>query len=700
VNLAGWFLTDDRANLTKWRFPGVVLLPDRFLVVFASGKDRSKDLVHLHANFRLDKKGGYLALVNRATNIVSELAPVYPKQEGDFSYGSVRGEPVIRGQFLRPTPGKSNASAGTGFASEASFSRPAGSFSEPFNLSLSTRQPGAVIRYTLDGTLPNRQSPAFDGPLLITNTTYLRARVYQEGLLPGPPVGAAYLKLVTNVMSFTSSLPLLVLDTFGRNLPVSSRTAFAHLSFYEPINGRSSLTNPPAVTTRVAHRIRGSTSSGMPQSGFAIEFLDEFNGERRLSPLSLPADSDWILYAPNAYDPVLIHNPFVHRLSRDMGRYSPRTRFVEVFVVNSAGPVRETHYNGVYVLEEKIKIGRDRVNIARLTAEDLTPPAVTGGYLLKFDRLGPDEGGVFFSGDRGMVYVEPREQTIMLPQRAAQRQFLTRFFTDFERALDGPDWKDPTKGYRAYLDVDAAIDFHLLEVLSGNVDALVLSTYFYKPRDGKVVFGPHWDFDRALGSTDGRDDDPRIWNTGPFFGGAWWPRLFTDPDFWQQWVDRWQALRQTHFSIANLHHLIDRLADEVREAQPREYRRWDFQPRGGSYQSEINLMKAWLSNRVDFIDQQLVKPPGLQLHAGTTNYLTLAAPTNVTVYYTLDGSDPRLSQGEISSNALVYSSPVPLLPLQRLMARARNPKQRQTGGPPISTPWSGPVAVKGDIISP
>jgi hypothetical protein len=50
-------------------------------------------------------------------------------------------------------------------------------------------------------------------------------------------------------------------------------------------------------------------------------------------------------------------------------------------------------------------------------------------------------------------------------------------------------------------------------------------------------------------------------------------------------------LRLSHFSDTNLHGLIDRLAAEVREAQPREYQKWGFEPRGGSYQSEIKLMK-------------------------------------------------------------------------------------------------------------
>lgn len=705
ANLAGWFLTDNPTNLTKWRFPGVAILPGRELVVFASGKGRTNDLAHLHTNFRLDPKGSYLALVNRATNVFSEFSPA--PQSADVSDGRVRGEPALRGRFSRPTPGKPNASSGPEFAPEVAFSKPPGNFIEPFTVELSARASnatGTVIRYTVDGTLPTGKSPAYATPLLITNTTHLRARVYQDGLLPGPPSSIAYLKLFTNVLEFTSTLPVLVMDTFGKDAPVSAQESFAHLSFFEPVNGKTSLTNPPAFTTRGGFRVRGSSSSGLPQSSFAVDFVDEFNEAKPHAAPGLPADSEWILYAPNAYDPVLIHNPFVHQLSRDMGRYSPRTRFVEVFVVRSAGRVKEEHYHGLCVLEEKIRIGRNRVNIDRLGPEDLQPPQVTGGYLLKFDRLGPGENGFSVNGDRGLVYVEPKEQIILLPQRAPQREYLRAFFGDFERALHGANWKDPITGYRGYLDVEAAIDFHVLEVLSGNVDAMVLSTYFHKPRNGKIVCGPHWDFDRALGSTDGRDANPRQWDTGPFFGGEWWPRLCSDPDFWQRWVDRWQELRETHFALTNLNGLIDRLAGEVREAQPRQYQKWGFQPRGGSYQSELDLMKSWLASRVDFIDGQLTPPPRLGRDGGRVSpgfLLTLVAPdisTNTTVYYTLDGSDPRLSQGAVSSNALVYTNPVPLNTSARVVARARNPKQRQTGGPPLSTPWSGPVQAKFELV--
>jgi hypothetical protein len=701
VNLDGWFLSDSSTNLTKWRFPGVWLLPDNYLVVFASGKNRTNDLAELHTNFRLHKHGGYLGLADPAANTVSEFA-AYPKQSSDVSYGCVPGEPDICGFFVQPTPGKPNQSSGPGFAPKTVFSKPGGSFLQPFALELSCDSTNAVIRYTLDGQLPSRSSPTYRAALLLTNTTCVRARVYQDDLLPGPPQSQTYVLLSANVTRFTSTLPLLVMDTFGAHQAANLRSSVVQLSFYEPVNGTTSLTNRPTMTTRGGFHVRGSTSAGMPQKGFALEFVDEFNREQHLSALGLPANSDWVLYAPTPYDPVMIHNPFVHQLSRDMGRYSPRTRFLEVYLVRHAGPLTARDYYGVYVLEEKIKVGKHRVAIDRLGPQDLKGAAVTGGYLVKLDRLGPGESG-FWAGETSMVYVEPKESVITLPQRAAQRQYIQSYFDDFERVLHGAKWKDPVEGYRAYIDVDSWIDFHVLEVLSGNVDALRFSTFFYKPRGGKITYGPHWDFDRALGSIDDRDAYPKRWNTGRFFNAPWWSRLFSDPDFWQLWVDRWQGLRRTLFSETNLYALIDRLADEVREAQPREVKRWGLEPRGGTYQSEIDWMKSWLSQRMDFIDQQLVQPPQLNRPGGTVApgfEVTLTGPANATIFYTLDGSDPRLAQGAISSNAVTYAGPIVLQTNAVLFARARNPGVRQTGGPPRSTPWSSPVTAEFTITPP
>src|SRR4030095_4471110 len=63
INLLGWHLTDNRTLLSKWTFPSVDLPANGFLVVFASGKNRTTDPTHLHTSFQLEANGEYLALV-------------------------------------------------------------------------------------------------------------------------------------------------------------------------------------------------------------------------------------------------------------------------------------------------------------------------------------------------------------------------------------------------------------------------------------------------------------------------------------------------------------------------------------------------------------------------------------------------------------------------------------------------------------
>ena len=86
VNLGGWSLTDDQANLTKWRFPATNLAARSHLLVFASGKNRAVAGADLHASFKLNSAGGYLALVQPDLSVASVFN--YPPQKDNVAYGS------------------------------------------------------------------------------------------------------------------------------------------------------------------------------------------------------------------------------------------------------------------------------------------------------------------------------------------------------------------------------------------------------------------------------------------------------------------------------------------------------------------------------------------------------------------------------------------------------------------------------------
>ena len=96
IDLSGWYLTDDREQLSKWAFPnrpGGLLGAGEYLVVFASGQDSGAPdpAGYLHADFRLSADGEYLALVRPdGVSVASAYAPdgtEYPAQLQDVSYG-------------------------------------------------------------------------------------------------------------------------------------------------------------------------------------------------------------------------------------------------------------------------------------------------------------------------------------------------------------------------------------------------------------------------------------------------------------------------------------------------------------------------------------------------------------------------------------------------------------------------------------
>ncbi len=103
IDLAGWHLTDDAANLAKWTFPSRLLDPDGYLIVFASNPGVENYIDgggNPHANFALDAGGEYLGLVRPdGTTIASEFSPAYPPQGEDISYGvenaAVQSVPLV-----------------------------------------------------------------------------------------------------------------------------------------------------------------------------------------------------------------------------------------------------------------------------------------------------------------------------------------------------------------------------------------------------------------------------------------------------------------------------------------------------------------------------------------------------------------------------------------------------------------------------
>jgi hypothetical protein len=721
ANLDGYYLTDAANNLTRWRIPNVSMPANSYLVIFASSKNRTNNPAKLHTNFQLSSGGEYLALVGPLTNVLSDFFPEFPSQQTDISYGRDRLNPATVGYFTTPTPGAANATQGAGFAPEVQFSRDSGTFvlGASFLLTLSTTSSNAAIFYTLGTNLPGTNSFRYTNAIPITGSTLIQARAFQPNSFPGPIATRSYIALTnqTNVLNFKSTLPIMILHNFGKGaVPASKTRQFVVMQTFEPKSGFSSLTNAPDDAEGGNFHVRGSSTavgSDSGKSGFFLKIQDAFQDKKTIELMGLPDESDWVLYAPNNFEPALIHNPLAFNFARQQGEYASRYRFFELYLKDDSGvpgPITSADYWGVMVLEEKIKRDKNRLDVARLEPEHLNQPEVSGGYIFSIDRTAPGETQLSVTGT-GLNWIEPDyEDIVPITNRAPQVTYIRNYFNNFATALNGVNWTNPVSGYAAYMDVDSWVTRHLHEVITFNVDALRLSGYLYKDRNKKIQYGPAWDYDRTQGSTDGRDFNPRVWANGggtDFFNFLpWWGRLFQSPDFWQRWIDRYQEFRETVYSPTNVIKTIDDTAAQVQEAQPREFARWGRQPRqangsgGGTYATEIQWKKNWYSNRLDFIDTNFLARPrfntnGGMIQPGFQLVLTPPAEAGSSMYYTLDGSDPRALYGGIASTAQLYTGPITLSNNTRVVARSYNPAHRNLTGslnPPISAPWSGPKA--------
>ena len=611
VDLGGWYLTDDDTLVEKWRLPAVTLPANDYLVIFASKKQRAIAGSELHTDFSLKAKGEYLGLVMPdGVMVVQDYAPV--AQFEDQSYGKTDSG---FGYLATPTPGQINSGEAIPLVE---FSAPSGTFESSLTLTLSSNislKPGDVIRYTINGELPTAVSRPYSSSVTLLSTARLRARVFRQGV-GGQTTFASYIKLSQEVVNVTSDLPIVVIDTFAQ--PVSSTDEYtpALVTFFDTVNGGASMTSAPGFAGFSGLRIRGSSSSGFPKKQYKLEIWDDTENDLDANLLGLGKEADWVLYAPGRFDRSMIANPFIYKLSGEMGRVKMDTRFVEVYLNDGTGSIRAEDYDGLYMLVESVKIDKTRVPITKMSTSDTALPEISGGYILSIDS--PDDDEFSFRTTRGVPDWSSTSKASWLNVRrpkldklnTAQRDYITGYIQDFEDALYSPIFDDLVNGYAAYIDVPSWIDAHILRLFSMDVDILRLSNYFYKDRGGKIFNAPLWDFDRTLNSDDGSDDNPaRLWNPNVGVDPVrwdWWGRLFASEHFDFRYRARWAELRNSVLSEAQLFQTIDAMQAEISNAYQRDSVRWGstqgYGSRYGDLQGEMDALKQWISSRLTFLD--------------------------------------------------------------------------------------------------
>jgi len=406
-----------------------------------------------------------------------------------------------------------------------------------------------------------------------------------------------------------SNLPILIIDTFGEEIPDDPRIP-AHMGIIDNSSGINHINDPfTDYDGAITIELRGNSSQGQPKKPYRFETVDAVGENNNVSLLGMPEENDWVLYAPWS-DKTLIRNVLTYQLSNELGWYASRSRYCELYLNGD--------YKGIYVLMEKIKRDQNRVNISKLDPDEIEGDDLTGGYILKFDWIWTGDNLGWFESNRGSLYNYhyPKPDEIS----SEQVDYIQQYINNFEYMMSN-NYNEP-QGYPHWINVDSFIDYIMLQELSKNVDAYRLSTYIYKDKDStdhRLYAGPIWDINHGFGNC----DYGYTWLTNNWLLGYqatddpiafWWHKLWNDDGFEAAFSERYTELRSTTLSLNHIYSIIDSVANYLGPAIDRNFTRW---PTLGTYvwpnyyvfdtyAEEIEYLKSWTAERLQWMDQEML----------------------------------------------------------------------------------------------
>jgi hypothetical protein len=168
VNLLGYGLSDDYERPFRWVFPELMLMPGEYLLVWASGKDKTSVNSPLHTNFSISSSGEEIVLTSPGGIRADHLPPV--SIPADISIGRMTGGDDGFVFFTEPTPGYANSEDGfAGILDPPVFSVPSGYYQENQSIEITHSDQNAEIRYTFDNSIPDHLATLYDSPLTLVS---------------------------------------------------------------------------------------------------------------------------------------------------------------------------------------------------------------------------------------------------------------------------------------------------------------------------------------------------------------------------------------------------------------------------------------------------------------------------------------------------------------------------------------------------
>lgn len=329
---------------------------------------------------------------------------------------------------------------------------------------------------------------------------------------------------------------------------------------------------------------RGHSTWKWEKKPYKIEFAE------KTSLFGLSKAKDWVLLA-NYADKALLRNTLALELARELDfDYVPTQIPVDLFINGT--------YRGVYSVGEQVEVRTGRVESEYLVE--------IGGY-----KDGDKEGVDYFS----VGYI--RYARIVAPGDTERTAEQFRYVRDIFAAADSA--VSEHGDYEKYIDIDSLIDWFLLTEISYNTDgAMRRSCFATVTADGKIRFGPPWDYDLAFGNFSKDNLSYNDWVTvgspDGYVAETWMNVLIEDKAFMKRVGERWNAVKDTLYETAL--GVIDEYGAKIASSQEDNYRIYNTwskrageQPllmlRYATYEKQLQFLRDYLLKRFNWISKHL-----------------------------------------------------------------------------------------------
>jgi hypothetical protein len=372
---------------------------------------------------------------------------------------------------------------------------------------------------------------------------------------------------------------------------------------------------PGDQTKKLNHSVmkgRGNYSWSFKRKSYTLKLGD---GEDLCGMGGGEKSKKWALVSQD-YDKSFMRNALAQYLGDKFTNmaWTPNSRPVD-FYLNGK-------FMGNYMLVERVAIDTQRINIDELDGSVTTQPDITGGYVLEWDfRKGADYNA-YLGSDSGYVGVKEPENDYDREGNntgdginSQQKSYISGYLNSADTALRKDSCQ--SSGWTNYIDQASAVDYYIameyMKPVDGNMWA---SVYMYKPRNGKLFFGPLWDFDLAAGSATRAGN---VASSSSFYlrnnlgvsaqqsSNTWFNCLNKRSSFRSAVKARWNAVKDsinTGSFIDTQKAIIATSAARSFSSSPssHSYRISDYQVIKSDWNADVSYLRSWSINRKSWLN--------------------------------------------------------------------------------------------------